>query len=88
MPGKLTHWIQRQANNHKQNLQRLITGAGLFFVGCGLIVFAENVLPSSIEQELLAIAATALCVVGAGLALVGYLSLSILRLISFFNDKE
>jgi len=84
-PAALARWLEKRANNHKENLQRLITGAGTFFIGAALIVFADKAIPPSLEQELLALFATGLCALGILLALAGYLSLSILRLLHFFH---
>ena len=80
-------WLLKRADDHRGNLQLLIIGAGIFFSGAGIIVWANHVLPSSVEQELFALAGMVLLVGGGGTALIGYLGLSILRLIKFFNDK-
>lgn len=84
---RLKNWLSKRAEDHKGNLQLLIIGAGIFFSGAGIIVWANHVLPSSLEQELIALAGMLLIFAGGGTALVGYLGLSILRLIKFFTDK-
>lgn len=88
-PGKFQRfkgWLIKRADDHRGNLQLLIIGAGIFFAGAGIIVWANHVLPSSLEQELIALAGMLLILGGGGTALIGYLGLSILRLIKFFND--
>ena len=85
---RFKHWLLKRADNHKDNLQLLIIGAGIFFSGAGIIVWANQALPSSIKQELLALTGFALLIGGGITALLGYLGLSILRLIRFFNDKS
>ncbi len=82
----LKRWLITRADNHRRNLELLLTGAGVFFLGVGLIVWANQSLPSSVQQELVALGGL-LCMTGGGLtALLGYLSLSLLRLFKFFND--
>lgn len=83
---RFKHWLLKRADNHRGNLQLLIIGAGIFFSGAGIIVWSNHALPSSVKQELLALAGFG-CLIGGGLtALFGYLGLSILRLLRFFND--
>ena len=82
----LKSWLIARADNHRNNMELLITGAGIFFLGVGLIVWANQSLATSVEQELIALGGL-LCMAGGGLtALFGYLGLSLLRLFKFFND--
>ena len=83
---RIKGWLLKRAEDHKGNLRLLIIGAGIFFSGAGIIVWANHVLPSSLEQELIALAGSLMILGGGGTALVGYLGLSILRLFKFFND--
>jgi hypothetical protein len=80
-------WLKRRADDHKGNLLLLISGAGLFFLGTGLIVWVEQYMESSVGQELIALSGMLLCAIGGSIALFGYLGLSLLRLIKFFTDK-
>ena len=80
-------WLIARAENHKGNLELLISGAGVFFVGAGVIVWADQTMASSLRQEIIALVGM-LFMVGGGLtALFGYLGLSILRLFKFFRDE-
>ncbi len=85
---KLLAWLGKRGENHKNNLQLVITGAGIFFVGAGILVWTEKSMPSSVKQELIALVALVICALGCLTALVGYLGLSIFRLIRFFRDDD
>ena len=61
----IRHWLLERSRNHRNNLEFLLAGAGVFFVGAGIIVWTERSLPSSIEQELIALAGL-LCMAGGG----------------------
>jgi len=80
-------WLLKRAANHRANLQLLIIGAGVFFIGAGTIVWADHNMPVSLKQELVGLGGMVLLVGGGITALTGYLSLSILRLLKFFNDE-
>ncbi|RDE18116.1 hypothetical protein DV711_18545 [Motiliproteus coralliicola] len=82
-------WLTRQTENPRRNLNRVLAGATLFFAGLGLIYYAEKALPSSLTQEITALVGLA-CLAGGGiLAAIGYLSLSLLRIIRFIsNDPD
>ncbi|MBY4678034.1 hypothetical protein [Marinobacterium arenosum] len=84
----LKRWLQRRADNYQQNIRLLITGFVLFAVGGGLVVAGEFLLRPSLMQELLALLGLILLGGGLILALLGYLSLSLLRLFRFFNDES
>jgi len=84
---RITGWLLARADNHKNNLQLLITGAAVFFIGASFIIWADQSLVSSVRQELIALIGLIMCAAGCLTALLGYLGLSILRLLRFFNDN-
>ena len=79
---------QTRGDDQKSNLLWFISGASLFFLGAALIVFANQAMPSSIKQELIASAGLLLLTAGGIVALIGYLGMSLFRLITFFTDKN
>jgi len=83
---RLKSWLLKRAENHRANLQLLVIGAAIFFIGAGIIVWADHNIPVSLKQELTGLGGMVLLVGGGITALAGYLSLSILRLVKFFND--
>ncbi|MCF7981596.1 MAG: hypothetical protein K9K86_06395 [Pseudomonadales bacterium] len=78
-------WLHRRGENQKQNFLLLIIGAGTFFFGAGIIIWADNSIAPSVEQEIIALAGTLLSLTGVLTALLGYLGLSLFRLIKFFH---
>jgi len=84
----LKSWLLKRAANHRANLQLLIIGAGVFFIGLGVIFWADHNLPVSLKQELVGLGGMVLVVGGGITALIGYLALSILRLFKFFSDDS
>ena len=86
--NRLLAWLNRRGENQKHNLQLLIIGAGVFFFGTGLIIWVDRTMPSSIEQEMIALVGSILCVIGILTALLGYLGLSLFRLIKFFHNDD
>jgi len=86
--SRLRHWLRQRAQNPQQNLRLLISGAGLFFTGLGGIALAQYNLPPGLRAELLALAGLILILSGSILALVGYLSLSVLRIWHILDDDD
>ncbi len=65
-----------RADQGKQNLMILMTGAGTFLIGFLLMNFAEYFLLSSVTQELIALLGLILAIVGVIIAAFGYICLS------------
>lgn len=86
---RFQQWLAHQTDDPRRNLNRVLAGATVFFIGLALIYYAEKALPSSLAQEITALGGLA-CLVGGGiLAAIGYLSLSLLRIIRFLsNDPD
>lgn len=85
---RLKAFLLRQADNPRRSLNWVLGGAVLFFIGLGLIFYAEKQLPSSLHQELTAIVGLVCLSSGGILAASGYISLSILRIFRFINDES
>lgn len=86
--NRLKAWLRQRAQNPQQNLRLLLSGAGLFFTGLGSIALAQYHLPPGLRAELLALAGLILILSGSILALVGYLSLSVLRIWHILEDDD
>lgn len=72
----------------RRDLGRVVSGTAIGFGGILLVFGAEKLLPSSPQQELIALVGLLLLGAGAIQALRGYLALSLLRLARFINDRE
>ena len=87
--NKLSLWLKRRAENPQQNLLLLGIGFVVFFAGILLLGIAEYALKSSLAQEILALLGLIIIGVGIILAAIGYLSLSVLRVLRFMmKDKN
>jgi hypothetical protein len=84
----LKAFLLRQADNPRRNLNWVMGGAILFFIGLGLIVYAEKQISSSLQQEFIAVVGLVCLSSGGILAAIGYISLSILRIFRFINDES
>ncbi|MFY0676340.1 MAG: hypothetical protein K6L74_03165 [Neptuniibacter sp.] len=87
--NKLSLWLKKRAENPQQNLLLLGIGFVVFFAGILLLGIAEYALKSSLAQEVLALLGLIIIGVGIILAAIGYLSLSVLRVLRFMmKDKN
>lgn len=87
--NKLSLWLKKRAENPQQNLLLLGIGFVVFFAGILLLGIAEYALKSSLAQEILALLGLIIIGVGIILAAIGYLSLSVLRVLRFMmKDKN
>lgn len=84
----LKAWLRRRAQDPRGNLRLLMSGALLFFSGLGGILLAQYGLPPGLKAEFLALAGLILTVAGSILALLGYLSLSLLRIWHLLDDDD
>ena len=86
--SRFSAFLRRQTDNPRRNLNRVVSGAMLFFAGLGLIYYAEKQLSSSLGQELTALIGLACLVIGGILTASGYISLSLLRIFRFIYDES
>ncbi|MEH6648575.1 MAG: hypothetical protein V7707_00960 [Motiliproteus sp.] len=86
--NRIKAFLLRQTDDPRRNLNWVISGAVLFFLGLGLVFYAEKQLPSSLAQELTALVGLACLSIGAILTACGYISLSLLRIFRFINDES
>ena len=84
----LKRWLKHRADNPRQNLVIFGIGFVTFFIGVLILGAAEFALKSSIAQEILALIGLIILSAGIILAAVGYLSLSVLRIIRFISDDK
>lgn len=79
--------LQRQANDTRKNLQFILIGFALALLGIALIMGGEFLFQHPVERELVALFGILFVVLGCLLTAVGYISMSILRIIYFVIDK-
>jgi len=86
--GRLHRLALRLGNNPRLALIKMIQGGLIFAFGILMIMVSNQVLSDSIPQELIAL--IGLIISGGGVlwTLVGYLSMSILRLYHIMSKKD
>lgn len=84
----LRQWLLHRADQQADNVWIFTVGAVVFFMGMGIILYAENALAPSIGQEIIGLLGFVLATLGGLAALVGYLSLSLLRFLRFASHER
>jgi hypothetical protein len=84
----LHQWLLKRANKQADNIWIFTLGAVGFFLGTGIILYAQNTLTSSVGQEIIVLFGFILAIISGIAAIIGYLSLSLLRFLSFANRKR
>jgi hypothetical protein len=85
---KLYKWLLHRADQQADNVWIFTIGAVAFFFGMGIILYAENALAPSLRQEIIVLFGFALGILGGITAIIGYLSLSLLRFLRFTNGER
>lgn len=84
----LHQWLLKRADKQVQNVGIFTLGAVAFFFGMGIILYSENALSPSLGQEIIVLAGFLLAIIGAIAAIIGYLSLSLLRFLRFASRER
>lgn len=82
------HWLLKRADQQADNVWIFALGAVGFFFGIGIIIYAENSLSPSLGQEIIVLFAFVLAILGGIAAIIGYLSLSVLRFLRFARGER
>jgi len=77
---RLTLVLQKQAVKTQQNLSLILIGFFMSLLGIGLVMGGEFLVYNLLHRELLALAGVIIIAIGCVLALVGYLSMSLLKI--------
>lgn len=84
----LRRWLRRRADQPRENFILLLVGFFTALIGLALIHAGEYLFHPSISAELIALAGLILLSIGLILAAVGYISLSILRILRFLDSDD
>lgn len=88
MPAKIQQWLRQRANMPQQNFRLFVIGALVFFLGVATIVLCNKMMLPSLRQELMVMLGLIIAVVGGAAASMGYLALSLLRILTLFDKKD
>ena len=75
------NWILKRSLDDRGNMGLFVAGAVVFFAGGGLIYVANLRMEPSLAQELVALIGVLIGIGGAITAAMGYIALSVFRLI-------
>jgi len=81
-------WLLKRADKQADNIWLFTLGAVGFFFGIGIIVYSENTLAPSLGQEIIVLFGFVLAIIGGFAAIMGYLSLSLLRFLRFTTRER
>lgn len=84
----LYQWLLNRADKQADNVWIFTLGAVFFFFGMGIILYSENTIAPSLGQELIVLFGFILAILGGIAAIIGYLSLSLLRFLSFASRER
>ena len=68
--------------------KRQVWGAVGFFAGLGIVIGVDRLLLPSWQQEMAALAGLALASIGGLAALIGYIALSLFRILRISNPND
>jgi hypothetical protein len=86
--SKLHTLALKLGKDPKAAIARLIQGALLFAFGSLILLLSDRVITPSIAQETIALFGLAISAIGLIWAMVGYLSMSVLRIYHMLNHKD
>lgn len=75
-------------NNPKLAIMKMVQGGLIFLFGALIIMVSDKVISSSISQEILALFGLMVSAAGILWTLIGYLSMSVLRLYHMISKKD
>jgi len=81
-------WLLKRADKQADNIWLFTIGAVGFFFGMGIMLYSENTLAPSLGQEIIALFGFVLAIIGGFAAIMGYLSLSLLRFLRFTTRER
>lgn len=88
MKNVLHQHIMRLGKNPKLALIKMIQGGLMFVFGVLILMVADQVLQPSISQEIIALLGLIIAGVGLTWTLIGYLSMSVLRIYYMIKKKD
>jgi len=85
---RLHKWLQRYTGDPRRSLS-LFTGGGFgFVIGMMIILISERLMSASLYQELAALAGLLITIIGALIALWGYLGISLFRILIYLLERK
>ncbi len=80
-------WLKQHTQDAHRALSQFTGGGFLFVSGIMIILLADRMIPDGIKQEMIALFGLVLVILGAILALWGYMSISIFRVLTILLER-
>jgi hypothetical protein len=85
---RLKYRLQEQAVKTQQNLSLILIGFALSLLGIGLVMGGEFLVNDALHREIVALLGVIIIASGCLLAIVGYLSMSFLRIFYVITSDD
>lgn len=82
------HWLKKHTQDAQRAVSQFTTGGFMFAGGIMIVLLADRYMPDSLNQELFALFGLILIIIGCGIALWGYLSISLFKIIIYLLEKN
>ncbi|WP_037337409.1 hypothetical protein [Saccharospirillum impatiens] len=82
------HWLKARTPEPGTALKRFTTGGFVFCAGLMVILLADALLTPSLQQEITTLLGLLLVALGSFVALMGYLAISLLRILLFILEPS
>jgi len=80
-------WMAQRATKERENMRLFVLGAFIFFFGLSIIVFANQLLLSSVRQEIIVLCGLIITIIGGLCAAAGYIAMSVFRIVRILDKK-
>jgi hypothetical protein len=85
---RILKWLKDYASNDRRSLMLFTRGGFAFAIGMMLIVLADQLFDSSIQQELIALTGLMAVIAGGIVSLWGYLGISLFKVLIELLDRD
>jgi hypothetical protein len=85
---RLYHWLQAKTQDPAQALKRFTTGGFVFCAGVMAVLLADRLIEPSLQQEVITLIGTLFIALGSVVALSGYLTLSLFRILLYLLEPS
>ncbi|WP_108124614.1 hypothetical protein [Saccharospirillum mangrovi] len=82
----LVGWLRRQTESPRRSLKQFTTGGFIFCAGMMIVVLTNSLVAPGLNQEVISLIGLVFIYAGGLYALVGYLALSVFRVLLFILE--
>ena len=82
--NKIKQWLDKEVQHSAVRFASFIKGCYGFALGLMIILWTDHLYPASLQSELISLMGLIIMILGILVALRGYLSLSLFRIVRYF----